>query len=81
MFFTSAKEIKRLRKQINRLLSTGIKRLRWEINRFLSKGMSNIYLKVTKKNWRSRNFDFLNLKKLSPGQFLGAPTHEDIIEY
>ena len=32
--------------------------------------MSNIYLKITKKNWRSQNFDFWNLKKLSPGQFL-----------
>ena len=45
--------------------------------------MSNIYLKVTneEKNWRSQNFDFLGLKNLSPGQFWGAPTHEDIIEF
>ena len=43
------------------------------INRLISKGMSNIYLKVTiEKNWRSQNFDFLNLKNLSPGQFLGS---------
>ena len=50
MFFTSIKEINRLRKEINRLLNKGIKKLRQEINRPLSKGMSNIYLKVTKKN-------------------------------
>ena len=45
--------------------------------------MSNIYLKVTneEKNWRSQNFDFLGLKNLSPGQFWGAPAHEDIIEF
>ena len=53
-----------------------------EINRLISKGMSNIYLKVTiEKNWRSRNFDFVSLKNVSPGQFLGAPTHADIIEF
>ena len=47
MFFNSLKEINKLRKEINRLLS---------------KGMSNIYLKVTiEKNSRSRNFDFLGL--------------------
>ena len=34
--------------------------------------MSNIYLKVTKKNERSQNFDFLNVKKLPPVQFLGS---------
>ena len=68
MFFNSIKEINRLRKEINSLLS---------------KGMSNIYLKVTieEKNQRSQNFDFLGLKNLSPGQFLGAPTHEDMIEF
>ena len=27
------------------------------------------------------NDDFLDLKKLSPGQFWGAPTHADIIEF
>ena len=44
--------------------------------------MSNIYLKVTiEKNWISQNFDFLSLKKLPPGQFLGAPTHTDISEF
>ena len=54
--------------------------LRKEINRLLSKGMSNICLKVTitEKKWRTQNFDFLSLKKLSPG---GAPTHADIIEF
>ena len=53
-----------------------------EINRLISKGMSNIYLKVTiEKNWRSRNFDFVSSKNVSPGQFLGAPTHADITEF
>ena len=68
MFFNSIKEINRLRKEINRLLS---------------KGMLNIYLKITiEKNWCSQNFDFLSLKNLSPGQFFGgAPTHADIIEF
>ena len=43
------------------------------INRVISKGMSNIYLKVLiEKTWRFQNFDFLNLKNLSPGQFLGG---------
>ena len=64
MLFNSVKEINRLRNEISRLLS---------------KGMSNIYLKVTfkEKNWRSQNFDFLGLKILAPGQFWGAPTHEE----
>ena len=57
MFFPSVKQIGGLRKEINRLLS---------------KGMSNNYLKVTKKNRRSQKFDFLNLKNLSPVQFLGS---------
>ena len=44
-----------------------------EINRLISKGMSISYLKVTiEKNWRSQNFDFISLKNLSPGQFLGC---------
>ena len=45
--------------------------------------MSKIYLKVTihEKKWHSQNFDFLGFKNLSPGQFWGAPTHEDIIEF
>ena len=54
MFFNSVKEINRLRKEINKLLSKEmffnwlkINRLRKEINIFLSKGMSNSYLKVT----------------------------------
>ena len=56
MFFNSVKEINRLRKERNRLIS---------------KGMSNIYLKVIiEENWHSQNFDFLSLKNLSPGQFL-----------
>ena len=36
--------------------------------------MSNIYLKFTiEKSWRSKNFDFLNLKNSSAGQFLEIP--------
>ena len=58
------------------MLSNSIKEidmLRKEINRLLIKGMSNIYLKVTiKKNCCSQIFDFLNLKNLSPSQFLGS---------
>ena len=42
--------------------------------------MSNIYLKVTIETF-SQNFDFLGVKNLSPGQFWGAPTHGDIIEF
>ena len=43
MHFNSAKELNRLEKEINKLLSNG---------------MSNIYLKVTiESNWRSENFD------------------------
>ena len=57
MFFCSIKEINRLRKEINRLLS---------------KGMSSIYLKVTIEKKRSQNFDFLSLRNLSPGEFLGS---------
>ena len=30
---------------------------------------------------RSQNLDFLGLKDIPPGQFLGAPTHADIIEF
>ena len=30
---------------------------------------------------RSQNFDFLDLKNLSRGQFWGAPTNADIIEF
>ena len=56
MFFNSFRELNRLRKEINRLLS---------------KEMSNVYLKVTiGKKWRIQNFDFLRLKSLSPGQYL-----------
>ena len=50
-----------------------VNRLKKEINRLLSKGMSSIYLKNnTKKNWRSQNFDLLSLKNLLPDQFLGS---------
>ena len=53
MFFNSIKEINRLRKEINRLLSKEMfliqfkKKLRKEFNRLLSKEISNIYFKVT----------------------------------
>ena len=67
MFFDSIKKANRLRNEINRLFR---------------KGMSSIYLKNTiEKNWRSQNFDFLSLKIFSPGQFWGAPTHEDITQF
>ena len=42
--------------------------------------MWNICIKVFMKNWRSQNFDFLNLKNFSPGQLLGSSTLADIIE-
>ena len=49
-------------KKTNRLLK--------EIERLL---MSSIYLKVTiEKKWHTQNFNFLSLKTLSPGQFLGS---------
>ena len=55
MFFNSFKEINRLRKYINRLLS---------------QRTQNIYLKVTiEENWRSQNFHFLSLKNLSTVPF------------
>ena len=68
MFFNSVKEMNRLKKEINRLLS---------------KEVSNIYSKVTieEKNWRSQNFNFQGLKNLSPCQFWGAPSHEYIIAF
>ena len=69
MFSNSIKEIYRLRKEINRLLS---------------KEMLNIYLKVTfEKNWRCQIFDFLSSKNLSPGQFLGSSSfwEADITEF
>ena len=58
MFFNSIKEINRLSKEINRLLS---------------KRMSNIYLKITtEKKQHTQNFNFLNLKSLLPGKILGS---------
>ena len=47
-------------------------KLRKETDRLLSKRMSNIYLKVTIE----KNFDFLSLKNLSPGQFLASSSSE-----
>ena len=44
--------------------------------------MSNIYLKVSRgEKLTFSKLDFLRLKNLSPGQFWGAPTYEDIIEF
>ena len=53
-----------------------INRLRKEIYRLLSKRMSSIYLKVTVETFSK----ILGLKKYSPGQFWGAPTHADVID-
>ena len=47
-----------------------VKRLLKDINRLLSKEMSNVSLKVTiQKKWRTQNFDFQSIKGLSPVQF------------
>ena len=44
--------------------------------------MSNIYLKVAlETNWRPQNFNFLSLKKSTPGQFLGTLYYVEIIEF
>ena len=64
-------------KEIYRLLSNVLNSVK-EINR-LSKGMSNIYLKVTVETFSKLRFS--GLKNLSPGQFWGAPTDADIIEF
>ena len=53
MFFSSIKKENRSRKDINRL----------------SKGTSNIYLKLLLRKTDTQNFDFLNWKNLSQGQF------------
>ena len=64
---------------MNSLLSKGmfvfnsikeIIQLRKETNRQLSRGMSNIYFKLLLR--RSQNYDFLGLKNLPQGQFLGS---------
>ena len=50
-----------------------INRLRKEINQLLSKRMTNVYLKfIIEKDLRPQNFYFLSLKNLSPGQFLAS---------
>ena len=41
--------------------------------------MSNIYLKVTIETFSKLQFS--GFKKLSPGQYWGAPTHAHIIEF
>ena len=41
--------------------------------------MSNIYLKVTIEMFSKLRFS--GFKKLTLGQFWGAPTHADIIEF
>ena len=46
MFFNSAKDINRLRKEINRLLSNVFNSIKK--NRLLSEGMSKIYLRNVK---------------------------------
>ena len=43
-----------------------------DINRVLSKGMLNIYVKFILGKSRTENFNFLNLKNSSPGQFFGS---------
>ena len=67
MFFSSMKEINKLLKEINRLLS---------------KGTLNIYLDIAiEKKWCTQNSDLKSLKSLSTDQVLGAQTHADIIEF
>ena len=63
-FFNSIKEIKKLRKEINRLLIKGIQTFTF-VKKLLSR----------------KTDDFLSSKNLSPGKFLGAPTHADIIKF
>ena len=66
MFFSSIKEINKLLKEINMLLS---------------KETSNTYLKVAiEKMWRTQNFDFLSLKVCLQVSFWGAQTHTDVIK-
>ena len=66
---------------MNSLLSKGINWSRKEINMLLSKGISNISLKATNgKNWRSKTFNFISLKRLDAGSFWGTPTYADIID-
>ena len=85
MFFNLIKEINRLRKEINRVLSNvfnsikEINRLRKEINRLLSRIISNTYLKVTTDTFSKLQFS--SLKNLSPGRFWQAPTHAGIINF
>ena len=68
MFFNSVKEIKRLRKETNRLLG---------------KRMSNIYYKLLLKGKIDvpKTSIFYVYKIWSPGQFWGAPTHVHFIEF
>ena len=68
MFFSSIKEINRLLKEIDRLIS---------------KGMSNIYFKVAIEIKAMYSIlQFSKLKSSSPGQFFGgAPSHADIIKF
>ena len=50
-----------------------INRLRKEINKLLSKNMSKIYLKVTiEEKWHTQNLDFPSLKSFRTGKFLGS---------
>ena len=59
--------------------SVNSNRLRKEINRLLSKGIFTY--KLCEKNWHWQNFDFQGLKNLSPAQFSGAPSHQDIVKF
>ena len=68
MFFSSVKEINRLLKEVNRLLS---------------KGMSGIYYfkLLLRKSDLLQYFIILSWKRLSPNRFLGAPTYTSATEF
>ena len=73
MFFNSIKEVIRLSKEIYKLGK--------EINSLLSKEMSNIYLKVTKKNWLPKTSIFYIQKICHQINFWGAPSNANVIEF
>ena len=65
MFFNTVKDINKLRKEINRLLS---------------KGISNIYLRFTiEKKWCTHSVNFKSLKSSPPGHFFGTSNSHSII--
>ena len=55
--------------------------------RYISKGMLNVWLKVTIEKFLesslklTENFDFLSLRNLPPGQFLGSPNSGRFTEF